>query len=127
MRISKPNLVDLLRLCDRNHWCSPRIRYASIRSKPDLCRDLILFFTFKLESHLILISPNKQIRNFPEIYYNLKIRRFFLNDREFDCAKVSRSKPLFQMKRGPITLKFGPLYSNTHDNGRVAAFFLTSS
>ena len=46
-KLTKPSLVDLLRMCDRNRWCTPRIRYASIRSKPELCKDLLKHFDFK--------------------------------------------------------------------------------
>ena len=39
-RISKPHIVDLLRVFDRKRWIQPRIRYASVRSKPELIKDL---------------------------------------------------------------------------------------
>ena len=39
-RISKPHIVDLLRYFDRNRLFSPRIRYASVRSKPELIADI---------------------------------------------------------------------------------------
>ena len=38
--ISKPHLVDLLRIFDKRRYITPRIRYASVRSKPELIRDL---------------------------------------------------------------------------------------
>ena len=38
--ISKPHLVDLLRVFDKRKWFVPRIRYASVRSKPELIKDM---------------------------------------------------------------------------------------
>ena len=47
-RISKPHLVDLLRFFDKKRIFSPRIRYASVRSKPELIKDLKkYFFTYE--------------------------------------------------------------------------------
>ena len=46
-KISKPHLVDLLRMSDHNRWLQPRIRYASVRSKPELIRDLEDHFLVK--------------------------------------------------------------------------------
>ena len=43
-RISKPHIVDLLRIFDRRRWFIPRIRYASVRSKPELIKDLKKYF-----------------------------------------------------------------------------------
>ena len=88
-RISKPNLVDLLRMCDRRRWCTPRIRYASIRSKPDLCRDLVVFFEFKLQGDEVRILPKKKIFSFPDLRYNLKERRFYLDGQWFDGEGLS--------------------------------------
>ena len=43
-QISKPHIVDLLRIFDKNRMISPRIRYASVRSKPELLKDLAHHF-----------------------------------------------------------------------------------
>ena len=32
--------MDLLRIFDKHKWIRPRIRYASVRSKPELIADL---------------------------------------------------------------------------------------
>ena len=39
--ICKPLIVDLLRTFDKNRWMSPKIRYASVRSKDQLIKDLM--------------------------------------------------------------------------------------
>ncbi len=52
-RISKPHLVDLLRIFDKRRWLHPRILYASVRSKPELIADLKkIFFTYTKEDIL---------------------------------------------------------------------------
>ena len=38
--ICKPHIVDLLRIFDKRRMVTPRIRYASVRSKPELIADL---------------------------------------------------------------------------------------
>ena len=118
-RLTKPSLVDLLRMCDKNRWCSPRIRYASIRSKPELCKDLVQFFTFREEGEFILIRPIRNIVAFPVLRYQVRERQFWMNGRPFDCARVSRQKPQFQMERKEVTLHFGELRCK-RGNGRGA-------
>ena len=52
-QISKPHIVDLLRIFDKNRMISPRIRYASVRSKPELLKDLItLHRAAKYKQHI---------------------------------------------------------------------------
>ena len=109
-RITKPNLVDLLRMCDKNRWTQPRIRYASIRSKPDLCEDLLEFFEFRQEGNLITVLPLAPIHRFPHLTYDIKHRCYFWNGEKFDCARVSRKRPTFQLERRTVTLVFGSLY-----------------
>ena len=43
-QISKPHIVDLIRIFDKNRYINPRIRYASVRSKPELLNDLRMHF-----------------------------------------------------------------------------------
>ena len=38
-QISKPHIVSFLRMVDRHKWIRPRIRFASVRSKPELITD----------------------------------------------------------------------------------------
>ena len=50
--ISKPLIVDLLRTFDKNKWLSPKIRYASVRSKGELIEDLRRHFRDRREGTL---------------------------------------------------------------------------
>ena len=119
-KLTKPSLVDLLRMCDRNRWCNPRIRYASIRSKPELCRDLLVHFSFAENGDFISISPLRKIHNFPRLQYHSKERRFWKNGRPFDAARVSRQKPVFHLERKKTTLHFGPLHGGRGSDIGVA-------
>ena len=105
-RISKPHLVDFLRMCDRNRWCCPRIRYASIRSKPELCEDILKFFSFIEAAEVIFICPLRTLHGFPEMEYHLKGRCFVLDGCHHDFPRLSRSKPVFQLERKRVTLEF---------------------
>ena len=110
-KISKPALVDFLRLCDRKRWCTPRIRYASIRSKPELCEDLCEKFDFVLEGSVINLCPRNSIRDFPKVQYDLERRMFSLNGQKLDVARVSRKKPMFHLEKKRVTLVFGEMGS----------------
>ena len=120
-RISKPAIVNFLRLCDRKRWCQPRIRYASIRSKAELCADLIDYFQFQLTDKVITISPHKEIRGFPQIQYDLKLRSFLVDGLRHDFAKVSRQKPTFHLEHRTVTLVFGALHLHSKCSGTGAA------
>ena len=123
-RISKPHLVDFLRMCDRNRWCCPRIRYASIRSKPDLCNDLLKFFDFEEKDRIITITPKRPIHKFPCLQYDLQARSFLQDGKKLDFARISRQKPQFRLERKQVTLHFGPMYG-LPGNGTGVAFALT--
>ena len=110
-RICKPHLVDFLRMCDKNRWCSPRIRYASIRSKPELCKDLLNFFRFEKDGDSVRIVPLRQIHGFPLLEYNLKSRCFLMNGVLQDFPRMSRARPVFRLEKKRVTLAFGPLYA----------------
>ena len=56
-RISKPDLVAFLRIRDHRRWLCPRIRYASIRSKPELLADLRRFFLVRQRGSLLELTP----------------------------------------------------------------------
>ena len=120
-RISKPAIVNFLRLCDRKRWCQPRIRYASIRSKAELCSDLIEYFEFTMKDKVITIRPHKKIRGFPEIQYDLKRRSFLVDGHVHNFAKVSRQKPTFRLERRTVTLEFGALHLRSKCNGTASA------
>ena len=123
-RLTKPSLVDLLRMCDKNRWCCPRIRYASIRSKPDLCADLLKFFTFELaeDGEFILIRSLRPLVNFPELKYHLKSRRFWRDGQAFDAATVSRERPVFRLEKKRVTLQFGQIRAARGSDTGVGAF-----
>ena len=104
--ISKPHLVDLLRIFDQKRWIHPRIRYASVRSKGELLEDLGRHFrAFKAKDRVTLV-PRKQ-RNLPKIEYDLKKRVFLLDGVAQDFPRESRQRPKFEIRRGPVTLTFG--------------------
>ena len=103
--ISKPHLVDLLRIFDQKRWIHPRIRYASVRSKGELLEDLQRHFkTLKVKDRINFV-PRSQ-GNLPSIEYDLKKRIFYLDGVQQDFPRESRKKPVFQIIRGPIILKF---------------------
>ena len=94
-KISKPDLVDFLRISDHNRWLHPRIRYASIRSKPNLLDDLRFLPRF----------PAKH-RGLPKIEYHLKEKTFLFDGEKIDAPRKSREKVVFRFSREPVTLTF---------------------
>ena len=104
-KISKPHLVDLLRMSDHNRWLQPRIRYASVRSKPELIRDLEDHFLVKEHCQRLHFEP-RRARNLPRIEYSLKNRSYLIDDKPMDLPRASRKKPIFCVKRGAVTLYF---------------------
>ena len=105
-QISKPHIVDLLRIFDKNRMISPRIRYASVRSKPELLKDLSHHFDTLQVGLRILFKP----RNVPEIVYQLKEKQFYFDGKRVNVPEESRARPVFSRK-GPVTLtfhEFGP-------------------
>ena len=106
-RISKPDLVDLLRICDRRRWIHPRIGYASIRSKPELLKDLRKHFREVLppgRPHILQFQHS--LRHVPEIEYDLKKKFFLFDGTRVDAPKTSRERPRFVIRKGKVTLTF---------------------
>ena len=103
--ISKPHLVDLLRVFDRHKWLSPRIRYASVRSKPELLGDLCREFTVMKVRKQVRFCP-KRARNLPLIAYDLDQKHFLFDGQPLNVPRVSREKPGFEIRRGPFELSF---------------------
>ena len=103
--ISKPHLVDLLRVFDRHKWLSPRIRYASVRSKPELIGDICREFCIEKIKKQIRFCP-KRARNLPTIVYDLEKKHFLFDSKVLNVGRISREKPGFQIRRGPIELSF---------------------
>jgi hypothetical protein len=106
-KISKPNLVDLLRLSDRERWFCPRIRFASVRSKPCLIEDLRVLYRDVRKGARILFLPLKPLADHvPAIQYDVKRRTFLLDGKEMDVPKISREKPVFSISHELYTLHF---------------------
>ena len=104
-RISKPHLVDLLRSADRNKWLTPRIRYASVRSKPELIHDLKSHFKIVMEDQRLLFRP-RRARNLPRLEYDLETKSYIVDGSAVDIPKLSREKVVFRISRVPVTLVF---------------------
>ncbi len=105
-KISKPHIVDFLRLADQYKWFSPRIRYASVRSKPELIADLRNRFVEVLEDSLIHFHPKGLNSCLPVIAYCLERRKFLLDGTPVNVPKVSRDRPGFSIARREVTLYF---------------------
>jgi len=109
-RISKPHLVDLLRIFDRNRWIRPRIRYASVRSKPELITDLRQHFRVREVDARLIFVPKRPLAGVPKIEYDLSRRRYVLDGVPCDVPKESRKKPVFSISHVPVTLDFREFY-----------------
>jgi len=83
----------------------PRIRYASVRSKPELIADLMGCFKVVQKSTQIKFIPKRRME-FPEVYYDLEDRKYFFDDVPMNIPKLSREKPKFRVVRGPHVLRF---------------------
>ena len=106
-RISKPHLVDLLRVFDRRKWFMPRIRYASVRSKPELIKDIKrYFFTYELDGILNFKTRAGVSRSLPAIAYKFDTRQYLFDGEPFDVPKESRRKVAFSISHEPVTLRF---------------------
>ena len=108
--ISKPHLVDLLRYFDRQMLLHPRIRYASVRSKPELIRDLLDHFTVRRSGpgqELVLLEPRRR-RCFqcPALAYHLPTRRWTLNGTAHDFPRETRARPTFRIVHRKVSLRF---------------------
>ena len=110
-RISKPHIVDLLRVFDRKRWIQPRIRYASVRSKPELIKDLSkYFFTYERGDTLhikLRMSREATLGHIPAISYDFAKKAYRFDDHPFDVQSESRKKVRFSISHEPVTL-FGP-------------------
>jgi len=106
--ISKPELVDFLRISDRKRWCFPRIRYASIRSKPMLLQDMRRHFRERWAGKqlLSLVPRNSLLTHVPRIEYNFAKKTFLFDGRHIDVPRASREPLKFSVSREPVTLVF---------------------
>jgi len=113
-QISKPHIVDLLRIFDKKRYINPRIRYASVRSKPELLNDLKLHFTIRVfdlkgkkkTERIIYFDPVIPIHRLPRIHYSVLQKKFFFDDLAVDVPAESRQRPSFQIRKEKITLYF---------------------
>ncbi len=105
-RISKPHIVDFLRLCDRKHWLHPRVRYASIRSKPQLLCDLCKHFRTRRAKQSLLFLPLRPLPGVPRIEYSFPKKAFLLDNQPIDVPKRSKEALRFRYSPGPVTVTF---------------------
>ena len=104
-RISKPHLVDFLRIADAKKWLTPRIRYASVRSKPELIHDLQSHFRIAMVNHRVVFYP-RRARGLPQVQYDLVRKEYLLDGLPVDIPKLSREKPRFQISHKQVTVTF---------------------
>ena len=109
--ISKPHLVDLLRVFDKKRWIQPRIRYASVRSKPELIRDLKKHFRVREADGRLVFVPKKVLPRVPRIEYDLSRRRYLMDGIPRDIPRESRKTPSFSIRHGPVTLDFSEFFA----------------
>ena len=109
-RISKPHLVDLLRIFDKRRWLHPRILYASVRSKPELIADLARFFYVYIREEMVHFKVRGEVAtslsHLPVISYNCEKRQYLFASHPFDVPAESRKKPSFSISHGPVTVTF---------------------
>ena len=108
--ISKPRIVDFLRTCDKHNWVYPRIRFASVRSKPELIEDINEHFIVSREGNFIAIKPRRFARRIPAIQYDLEVRKYLLDGDYRELQKESRQKPFFSIRREDVTIQFGAFH-----------------
>ena len=107
-QISKPHIVDLLRIFDKNKWIRPRIRYASVRSKPELISDLERHFEILQRGDILLFHP-RRVSNWssiPRIEYDLALKQYRLDGIHVNVPLESRTPPVFSISHEPVTLDF---------------------
>ena len=102
--ISKPHLVDLLRIFDKKRYITPRIRYASVRSKPELIRDIGRHFKTEKVGSVVTLRPVRSLREIPIIRYDLKAKGYSFDGKKVDVPRESREKVRFQISRVPVTI-----------------------
>ena len=108
-KISKPHIVEFLRMCDRKHWLHPRIRYASIRSKPQLLADLKKHYRGRRKGKLLLFRPIHHLPLVPKISYDFG-KKQFLYDGVPNALPIRGQEPTrFHIVRGPVTLTWPQL------------------
>jgi len=107
-QISKPHIVDLLRIFDKKKWLHPRILYASVRSKPELIKDLKKHFSTRTRDDVLHLRPRcpELLRHVPAIWYDFGARRYLFDGQPFDVPAESRKKVQFSISHVPVTMTF---------------------
>ena len=105
-KISKPHIVEFLRLCDRKQWLHPRIRYASIRSKPQLLADLKRHYrtSGREKGKLLLFLPRRPLPTVPKIAYDFEKKRFLYDGKPTSFPIHGQEPAHFHIVKGPVTL-----------------------
>ncbi len=120
-KISKPHIVEFLRMCDRKHWLHPRIRYASIRSKPQLLADLKKHYRVRRKGKLLLFLPVLPLPVVPKIGYDFERKQFLYDGKPTSLPIRGQESTRFQVVKGPVTLVW-PRLGNENRPGAVADF-----
>ena len=102
--ICKPQIVDFLRVCDRRRWVFPRIKYASVRSKPVLLEDIRRHFREESRPGSLVLHPKRQARSVPEILFDFSEKTFLFDGAPVDLPTFA--KPEFRIDRGPVEIDF---------------------
>ena len=107
--ISKPHLVDLLRYFDHQVVLHPRIRYASVRSKPELIADLRHFFAVQKLDRRVHLHARRCFRC-PEISYDLDGRQWELDGCPRDLVRrCNKVRPCFSVQHRETVVRFLPV------------------
>ena len=106
-RVCKPHIVDLLRHFDQNRYISPRIRYASVRSKPELIRDIARHFGAAIRGTLVLLEGRFRLeRRLPSFAYCTRSRTWLVDGEPKDFPHLTRERPRFAILRQQTLLQF---------------------
>ena len=100
--ICKPQIVDFLRVCDRRRWVFPRIKYASVRSKPVRLEAIRRHFREEPGETLALI-PHRPVP--VKIEYSFERKEFLFDGSPIHLPTYCR--PKFRFLPGPVTVRFG--------------------
>ncbi len=103
--ISKPKIVDFLRVCDRKNWIFPRIRYASVRSKPTLLSDIRRHFQERMVGPLLELVPQSRCVRCPLVQYDFDAKTFLFDGSPIDLPRAAKVE--FRIVKGPVTVSFG--------------------
>ena len=121
-RISKPHIVDLLRIFDRRRLLMPRIRYASVRSKPELIKDLRMYFFTYERGDVLFFKPRqakeRSLSHLPRIAYDFAKKQYQFDDCPLDVPALSRKRVRFSISHEQVTLRF-PTFGPSADQPSI--------